>query len=188
MRLRTTLIALTAALLFAGCKSTPEAELASVFIETGAGGAAPGSTPAVLPVSGIAIPVAPKAVVMAERLAAVSVVMAGDSDLRQHYVMLTLDPGGMQDIALLSRDAMGRSLVLVIGSDTVGIMRITQPIGDGSSSTSSRRGCRTTRRPSPWPHGSRRPSRPSTRPRTRGCEPERFRRLPVAALHGPACG
>lgn len=131
MRLRTTLIALTAALLFAGCKSTPEAELASVFIETGAGGAAPGSTPAVLPVSGIAIPVAPKAVVMAERLAAVSVVMAGDSDLRQHYVMLTLDPGGMQDIALLSRDATGRSLVLVIGSETVGIMRITQPIGDG---------------------------------------------------------
>jgi len=129
MRLRITLIALTAALLFAGCKSTPKAELASIFVETGAGGAAPGSTPAVLPVSGIAI--APKAVVMAERLAAVSVVMAGDSDLRQHYVMLTLDPGGMQDIALLSRDASGRSLVLVIGSETVGIMRITQPIGDG---------------------------------------------------------
>lgn len=131
MRLPTTLIALTAVLLVAGCKSTPPTELASVFIETGAGGPLPGSTPVVLPVSEIPLHVAPKAVVMAERLAGVSVVMAGDSDLRQHYVMLNLDAGGTQDMALLTRDATGRSLVLVIGSEAVGIMRIDRPIGDG---------------------------------------------------------
>lgn len=131
MRLRSTPIALIAALLLAGCKSTPSAELASVFIESGAGGVPPGVTPVVLPVSEIPLYVAPKAVVMAERLAGVSVVMAGDSDLRQHYVMLTLDPGGTQDMALLTRDATGRSLVLVIGSDAVGIMRIDRPVGDG---------------------------------------------------------
>lgn len=131
MRLPNPIILLTAALLAAGCKSTPPAELASVFIETGSEDALPGSQPVVLPVSGIPLYVAPKAVAMAEHLADVAVVTAGDSDLRQHFVLLTLDAGGTQDIALLSRDATGRSLVLVIGREAVGIMRITQPIGDG---------------------------------------------------------
>ena len=131
MRLTTSLILLTATLLLAGCKSEPPPELASVFIETRQGGALPGLTPVVLPVSEIPLYVAPKAVAMAERLAAVSVVTAGESDLRQHYVMLALDAAGTQDMALLSRDAAGRSLVLVIGSEAVGIMRVDRPIGDG---------------------------------------------------------
>lgn len=131
MRLPTTLALLTATVLLTGCKSTPPAELASVFIETGQGGVLPGLKPVVLPVSEIPLYVAPKAVAMTERLSAVSVVTAGESDLRQHYVMLTLDAAGTQDMALLTRDAAGRSLVLVIGAEAVGIMRIERPIGDG---------------------------------------------------------
>lgn len=130
MRLPTALIILSS-LLLPGCKSPPPPELASVFIETGAAAALPGSSPVVLPVSEIPIHVAPRAVAMAERLVSASVVTAGETDLRQHYVMLTLDAAGTQDIALLSRDAAGRSLVLVIGSEAVGIMRIDRPIGDG---------------------------------------------------------
>ncbi len=126
-----TLIAGLIAALLSGCKSAPPAELASVFIETGPAGALPGVEPVRLPVSEIPLYVAPKSVLMAERLAGVAVVTAGESDLRQHYVMITLDSAGTQDIALLSRDAIGRSLVLIIGTEAVGIMRIDRPIGDG---------------------------------------------------------
>ncbi|MFM9000272.1 MAG: hypothetical protein ACKORB_01385 [Opitutia bacterium] len=130
MRLIPSIIALAAAFL-GGCKSAPPAELSSVFIEVPAAQAMPGSEPVKLPVSGLPLFVAPKAVVMAEKIAQVAVVTAGDNDLRQHYVMVTLDGSGTQDLALLSRDAGGRSLVLVIGSEAVGIMRMDRPIGDG---------------------------------------------------------
>ncbi len=119
------------ATLLAGCKSAPPPELASVFVEIKAGEVPSGSRPVRLPVSGIDIHVAPRAVVMAERITSVAVVTAGESDLRQNFVMVTLDGTATQDIALLTRETVGRSLVLVIGSEPVGLMRIEQPMGSG---------------------------------------------------------
>ncbi|MGA0132930.1 MAG: hypothetical protein ACO3ND_01055 [Opitutales bacterium] len=131
MRLPLPLVAILATAMLAGCKSSPPTELASVFIDNGPSAAPDNVQPVRLPVSEIPLFVSPRAVVMAERISAVSVVTAGDADLRQEYVMLVLDAASTQDIALLTRDAIGRSFVLVVGTEALGIMRIDRPIGDG---------------------------------------------------------
>jgi hypothetical protein len=121
------------ALLLAGCKNTdiPE-EIASIFVEASPTSGGSMRQEVRLPVSEVAITVMTRPLVPAEEILATQPVMCGEPDLRQEFLLVQLDRKAATDVMNYTREAVGRSFVLVINDAAVGIMRIDQQITDGN--------------------------------------------------------
>lgn len=85
-----------------------------------------------LPVSGITIPVMTKELTLAEDLMNTEVVEIGEPGLRLVCLLVQVNRKAARNIMEVSRHAKGKSFVLVVNDQAVGIMPISEPIVDGN--------------------------------------------------------
>jgi hypothetical protein len=118
--------------LFTGCETNKVTHITSIFIEAPASASQSMQRTVTLPVSGISIPVMTKELTLAEDLLNTEVVEIGEPGLRIVCLLVQVDRKAAKNIMEVSRHAKGKSFVLVVNDQAVGIMPINDPVIDGN--------------------------------------------------------
>lgn len=119
-------------LFLTGCETNKITHISSIFIEAPPSAAPNMQRIVTLPVSGITIPVMTKELTLAEDLMNTEVVEIGEPGLRLVCLLVQVNRKAARNIMEVSRHAKGKSFVLVVNDQAVGIMPISEPIVDGN--------------------------------------------------------